>query len=298
MTAVTTHMDAPALGIEDLSQLMRSVSETTERLRHTHAVLQEEVARLQGELAEANDQLRRSRQLAALGEMAAGIAHEVRNPLASIRLYAQMVAEDVADRPPSAELCGRIAGAVERLDAIVRDVLHLGRDRPLATSPVRADRLIDEALETCRPLICRAGVTIAREGGDGEVELEADADGIVGALANVVRNAVEAMDEAGSARRELRVAAACRPRRVPGAPDGRRSPHVVLSVTDSGPGIAPETLKRMFNPFFTTRRTGTGLGLAIVHRLVDAHGGHVAVSSRPGEGSTVELCLPAPEPGP
>ena len=96
------NIDAPHLGLDDLKHLMRAVSETTERLEGTHLALQQEVARLQGELAEANAQLRRSRALAALGEMAAGIAHEVRNPLASIGLYVQMLGEDLADRPPQA----------------------------------------------------------------------------------------------------------------------------------------------------------------------------------------------------
>ncbi len=114
--------EAPTLRIDDLRQLMRSVNEATERLENTHITLKQEVARLKGELAEANVQLHRSRSLAALGEMAAGIAHEVRNPLASIGLYAQMLVEDLADRPDGARLAGRITGAVERIDTIVRDV--------------------------------------------------------------------------------------------------------------------------------------------------------------------------------
>ena len=127
MTMVTTSSAARDLGVEDLRELMRSVNETTERLQHTHVTLQQQVASLQKELAEANAQLCRSRSLAALGEMAAGIAHEVRNPLASIGLYVQMLGEDVADRPPLARLCDKIARAVKGLDAIVRDVLMLPR---------------------------------------------------------------------------------------------------------------------------------------------------------------------------
>ena len=95
----------PSLGVEELKELMRSVTETTQRLQQTHIALREQVSRLQGELAEANAQLRRSRSLAALGEMAAGIAHEVRNPLGSIQLYIQVLKEDLADRPEQAQLC-------------------------------------------------------------------------------------------------------------------------------------------------------------------------------------------------
>jgi signal transduction histidine kinase len=121
------------------------------------------------------------------------------------------------------------------------------------------------------------------------VELEADAVLVVQALSNVIRNAAEAMAEAGSPQRRLRVSTATQLRR---APQGGRAQRVVLAVDDTGPGISADVLERMFNPFFTTRQTGTGLGLAIVHRIVDAHGGHVSVANRAAGGSTVELCLP------
>ena len=120
-------VEGPTLGLDDLRQLMLTINETTQRLQQTHESLQLEVSRLQGELAEANAQLLRSRSLAALGEMAAGIAHEIRNPLASIGLYAQMLVEDLADRPETSRLAGKIGGAVDRLDTIVRDVLRFAR---------------------------------------------------------------------------------------------------------------------------------------------------------------------------
>jgi len=233
--------EVPTLGIDDLRQLMRSVNETTERLEHTHIALQQEVVRLKGELAEANVQLHRSRSLAALGEMAAGIAHEVRNPLASIGLYAQMLVEDLADRPEGLRLAGRITTAVQRIDTIVRDILRFARDTTVHPQRVRAAQLIDQALESCRTVLADADVAIV-----------------------------------GGHR----------------LPRGGRAECIVLGVQDSGPGISPEVLERMFNPFFTTRRTGTGLGLAIVHRIVEAHGGHVAVSNRTAGGAVVELCLP------
>ncbi|MHC4420752.1 MAG: sensor histidine kinase [Planctomycetota bacterium] len=289
-TVLIPKADTPQLGLEDLKHLMRAVNETTERLQGTHVALQQDVARLQGELAEANAQLRRSRALAALGEMAAGIAHEVRNPLASIGLYVQMLGEDLADRPQQVELCTKIARAVDRLDAIVRDVLSFARDNRVSTRPCTAQQLFDEALESCRPALAAAGVSVAGPGPDeAAVSLEVDTGLVVQALANVIRNAAEAMAEAGTSRREISLSAARKARR---APQGGRPARVVLAVADTGPGISADVLERMFNPFFTTRRTGTGLGLAIVHRIVDAHGGHVAVANRAGGGSTVELCLP------
>jgi signal transduction histidine kinase len=286
-----THAVAPAAP-DELRELMRSVNETAERLSATHIALREQVARLQGELAEANAQLRRSRSLAALGEMAAGIAHEVRNPLGSIQLYAQALAEDLvaAGRPEQAALCAKIDRAVTGLDAIVRDVLQFARDMSIAPCDVAADELFTRALEACEAPIAAAGVQVRREAGQC-CRLRADAVLMTQALANVIRNAIEAMALIEGPR-VLRLAAAeC----VVRAPGGHRSPHAVFVIEDTGGGIPPEVLGRIFNPFFTTRRTGTGLGLAIVHRIVDAHGGHINVRPRSGAdcaGTRFELCLP------
>ena len=290
MTTSQPPAEVPPFGIDDLRQLMRSVNETTARLENTHMALQHDVARLKGELAEANAQLHRSRSLAALGEMAAGIAHEVRNPLASIGLYAQMLAEDLADRPGGAVLARRITGAVERIDTIVRDVLRFARDTTVHPQRVRAAQLIDQALESCRTSLAEADVAIVGGHRDAEpLELEVDTTLMVQALANIIRNAAEAMAESRRDERTVRVTIGLERRRLP---RGGRAERIVLGVHDSGPGIPPEVLERMFNPFFTTRRTGTGLGLAIVHRIVEAHGGHVAVSNRTAGGARVELCLP------
>jgi len=283
MTMTTTS----PLGVEDLQQLMRSVNETTERLQRTHTMLQQQVANLQSELAEANAQLRRSRSLAALGEMAAGIAHEVRNPLASIGLYAQMLTEDLADRPDGARLAEKITGAVDRIDTIVRDVLRFATDTTLHPQLVLVTTLIDQALESCRSSIVAADIDVVREG--DRVRLEVDTTLMAQALANVICNAAEAMESSRSDTRVINISARRERRRLPA---GGHAEHVVIRVRDCGPGISPDVLERMFNPFFTTRRTGTGLGLAIVHRIVEAHGGHVVVSNNHEGGATVALCLP------
>ncbi len=282
--------EVPTLGLDDLRQLMRTVNETTQRLQQTHESLQLEVSRLQGELAEANAQLRRSRSLAALGEMAAGIAHEVRNPLASIGLYAQMLVEDLADRPETARLAGRIGGAVDRIDTIVSDVLRFARDTSVQRRCVTVAGLVEQALESCRATLAETEVSVVTEEAAGDpLCVEVDPTLMVQALANVIRNAAEAVGEIPDGARTVHVRVERSMRRLP---NGERGDRVVIGVEDSGPGIAPEVLERMFNPFFTTRPTGTGLGLAIVHRIVEAHDGHVVVSNRDEGGATVELCVP------
>jgi len=291
-TAPPEQMTLPeGLGIDDLRALMHSVTETTERLQATHTTLHEQVARLQRELAEANSQLRRSRQLAALGEMAAGIAHELRNPLGSIQLYVQMLEEDLAGDDAQTDLCRKISRAVSGLDAIVRDVLQFARDTVLRPEPVELSRAFDDALDNCRSLIAERDVQVRRNL-DGELTLLADASLLTQALTNLVRNAIEAMHEAGSNPPQLTLETDKQSVRCP---SGAREPRLVLAVQDNGPGVTDEVLQRMFNPFFTTRATGTGLGLAIVHRIVDAHGGQINVRNMPEGGARFEIYLP-PQP--
>ncbi len=286
----------------DLVELMASFNEVTERLEATHATLRGEVARLNRELHEANERLRRSQRLAELGEMAAGIAHEIRNPLGSISLYTEMLSADltraaadgVLDETP-VSLAGKIASEIRRMDAIVRDVLSFARELRVRPEPVAVDDLFDAALHSSRA--ARPG-----PGGGGPVFERADRlDG---------RPAVVWCDQSLGLQALLNVIENARQAAPPGEPitlDARRvtlrgeggaaRPGVALVVTDRGPGIDPAVLERVFNPFFTTRQTGTGLGLAIVHRIIDAHGGGVVVRNNnehaPGaRGATVELQFP------
>ncbi|MCL4209972.1 MAG: hypothetical protein HRU76_10780 [Phycisphaeraceae bacterium] len=290
--AVTRTLNIPdrgtSLDVSDIGELLSHVNAVTQRLQQTHEQLRRQVADLQRELAEANEQLRRSRALAALGEMAAGIAHEIRNPLASIRLDAQVLSDELRDRPEQASCCRRIDRAVDRLDGIVRDVLSFSRDTRVRPRPLDADELLARAGECCRGLLAAHGarLDVAPCGG---LSLVADAGLLEQALGNLIRNGVEAMAETPVERRRLRLEAR---RERPRTPDGRRAERIVLAVDDNGPGVTPDVMRRMFNPFFTTRAAGTGLGLAIVHRIVDAHGGEVAVSNRREGGARVELRLP------
>ena len=291
MSVLTPQPGAMQIEPDDLRDLMRLVNETSQRLHATHVNLQSEVSRLQRELAEANAALRRSQALAALGEMAAGIAHEVRNPLGSIQLYVQMLAEDVSDRPEQAELCAKISRSVTGLDAVVRDVLNFARDLKIRPQCVSPQELFARALDACAPLL-REGIEVTCDS-NPIAGFEADANLMTQALANVVRNAAEAMIEARSPVRLLRLTAV---RRQICCPSGRHELRVVLAVRDSGPGIPPQVRERIFNPFFTTRATGTGLGLAIVHRIVDAHGGHIAIENPAEGGALFEVCLPLQPP--
>lgn len=277
------------LSPEDLSELLSAFNEVTARLQATHETLNAEVSRLRGELGEANRQLRRARELAALGEMAAGIAHEIRNPLGSIKLYAAALAEDLVDRPGEQAIATKIAGAVNRLNAVVGDVLTFSRE--LKVRPVRIDAvtLIERAIESSG--IASSGVRVRTESAQGAA-MTCDPGLSEQALANIIRNAAEASLESGAS--EIGVVASASSIITS---DGRRAPAMSIRVRDMGPGFPEGMRERVFNPFFTTREAGTGLGLAIVHRIIDAHAGRVSFwnhnEKEPGaRGATVEIVLP------
>ena len=281
----------PAEGVSmdpaELAGLVQSFNEVTARLEATHGSLRSEVAGLKAELAEAHARLERSHQLAALGEMAAGIAHEIRNPLGAISLNLEVLVEDLEGQLPQLELCDRVSRAVSRLDVIVGDVLAFARDtrvKPTSQSPCD---VVNSAVMSASDLLERAEIDLGLWL-DEECVAEFDPALLEQAVLNVVRNACEAMVEHGvdGPRLELSV----RRESIRDTED-RSVEHVVISIRDNGPGIPREIQERMFNPFFTTRGEGTGLGLAIVHRIVDAHGGQVMVGdAQPG--ASVDLALP------
>lgn len=285
----------PRVTPSDLAELMSAFNEVTARLESSHQALREEVARLTSDLREANEQLERSRRLAALGEMAAGIAHEVRNPLGGVRLYARMLEEDLTDRPAQRDMAVKILRASKAVEEVVRDVLTFARELRVRREPVEIWPLLDRALEDCRHdgVAGWRGVEVHREGLAPDLVAPCDASLLCQAMTNIIRNAFEAMADApappGGHRLFMSVS---RP-----AARSRRSAEtgVVIRVIDTGPGIPPEVVVRMFNPFFTTRSSGTGLGLAIVHRIIDAHGGRVSVRPRSGgPGTEVEVVIGGP----
>ncbi|MEM8739580.1 MAG: ATP-binding protein [Planctomycetota bacterium] len=299
-------MTAAALQPADLAEVLQAYSAVAERLQASHETLQNQVAQLHRELAAKNAQLERSKRLSALGEMAAGIAHEIRNPLAAIQLYAEMVADDLtpARRDPrslgfAADNTAKIASAVRGLSAIVNDVLSFARQLEPRTRPLDPRPLIQRVLDAHRPALEAHGIAV-----DLRVDtptLHADPDLLHQALLNLVRNATDAMAPPPEDAPEE--ASDQNPDFTDQAPDQTPAPRRLslavsadqIVVADTGPGLPDHAAERIFNPFFTTRSTGTGLGLAIVHRIVDAHGGAISVQNHPDHGGAVfTLKLPAP----
>lgn len=248
------------------------------------------------------EELRRNERLATLGQLSAGMAHEIRNPLAGIGTSAQVLLRRFEPRDDRSRFVSVILEEVSRLDRIVTSLLQYARPRVPELKPERLTRCIERVLEVERDHLERAGVRIEVAAPAGLAPVWVDADLVVQVIHNVTRNASQAMPKGGTLRYELRSAKRRRGARGPGrrADDAMRRRaegagwirYQQVRVTDSGAGIPRGVLAKMFDPFFTTRARGTGLGLSISQTIMQEHGGSIEVASREGRGTTVLLNFP------
>jgi two-component system sensor histidine kinase HydH len=225
----------------------------------------------------------RSQRLAAVGKLAAGVAHEIRNPLSSIKGFATYFRDRYRDNAEDGRIATVMIGEVDRLNRVVSQLMEVARPVSLARQPVSPAALVENTLLLVGEQLAAAGVTVQRRLEAGRAAVALDADRVGQVLLNLVLNAIEAMQPGGGT---LSLEAES-------GPTG-----AVLRVGDTGRGIAPEDLPRIFDPYFTTKSAGTGLGLAIAHNIVEAHGGQIGVESRPGQGTRFTLRLPAGQPEP
>lgn len=234
------------------------------------------------QLAQAQEEKRRTERLAALGQLSAGLAHELRNPLAIMQGSSEMLAKRAASGDElTAELAGNISGEVNRLNTLITRFLNFARPSELHVKPEPLAPLLDRALKHVQDLSPAAPVHVERRYTDGLAPLPLDADLCEQAFTNLFQNAYEAMEAGGT----LCVAASS------SSSNGRSG--VEIEIADSGPGIPPELATQIFNPFFTTKKTGVGLGLAIVSKIIDDHGGSIRLASEPGKGARFRIFLPA-----
>jgi signal transduction histidine kinase len=247
---------------------------------------------LAGRLAETNRRLeqaqaeaRRSERLAALGQLSAGLAHEIRNPLGVIKGSAEMLTQKLQHSDELArELASYISSEVNRLSALVTEFLDFARPLHAELHPADLTALLDRVLKTVADRWTGKPIAVQREYAGNLPPIALDESLCEQAFLNLVQNAYEAMEENGGA---LRVEV----RRV--SRDGQDGTEVRFA--DSGPGVAEELREEIFNPFVTTKKTGVGLGLSIVSKIVDGHHGSIRVDNRREGGAVFTLFFPFEE---
>ncbi|MBK9120311.1 MAG: sensor histidine kinase [Phycisphaerales bacterium] len=275
-------MPAPAAPPEaELSNVLREYLNVTARLQETHQVLQQEVVRLREELASKDRELELRRRLAALGEMAAGVAHEVRNPLGAIQLYSDLLRTQCRQQQmePALDLIGKIEAGIHAIEAVVQDTLALApRDRQFTNCPL--GELLDRVRDATLRKLVDCAVTLLVRGPEPLPAVRAEREGLQRVLVNLVVNAAEASPRGGTVEVAVKTV---------------RAGRVEVCVRDEGPGLPDEVRHRIFDPFFTTKEHGTGLGLTIAHRLIEAYGGELRAGNQSQGGAEFVISLPCAE---
>lgn len=271
----------------ELGAIIHAYNQVTDQLKQSHEKLRDEVERLREELAKKNRQLRRRERLAALGEMAAGVAHEIRNPLGGIQLFASLLEKDLRDRPAEHRLAVKIAKGVGSVEAIVTDFLEFGRPRDPQPTPVRLEGLVREAADLASSRTVDQSLQIEVSEALADIELVSDATMIKRVVLNLLLNAVDAVRD-----RPIGIDGRREPARVHVGVKKQSPEQIAITVSDNGPGVPAELMDRIFNPFFTTKDRGMGLGLAIVHQIAESLHGNVQVANAPGGGAVFSLSIP------
>ena len=224
-------------------------------------------------------EIRRSEQLAAVGELAASIAHEVRNPLAGMKGALEVLRTELSVKPSNLEIVDELLAQIARLENLVRDLLTFARPSAIAVQGFDLHDMLDRLLKMYKDEAEAAKITINRVYGPGTGRISADPQQMEQVFFNLIHNAIQAMEEGGTLTVATQATRAA----------------TVISFRDTGKGVPADDLGRIFQPFFTTKHRGSGLGLPIVKKIIEAHGGFIEVDSTQGEGTAATISLPCTE---
>jgi len=245
----------------------------------------------------AQRRARRAERLAEIGSMTSGLAHEIKNPLSTIGLNAQLLSESIEDLEITENDRGRLIRRItalrhetERLKGILEDFLGFAGELRMSFARSDINRMVSELADFYEPQAQSAGVRMRVDLCSDELMATVDAPHIKQAMLNLMLNAVNAMETMPSGLRELIV------RTTTSIDPETREPMIHLHITDTGPGMDDATRERVFHPYFTTRSGGTGLGLSIARRIVEAHHGHIELHTEPGKGSDFSIVIPMTQP--
>lgn len=267
-----------------LAEAFRIFNQASEELSSAYTRLEGQVAALTAELADANaeahrlrEEIERNKRLAAMGEMAAQLAHQLRTPLAAALLYAGNLENPDLPAASRVSIAQKTVSRLKHLERLIQDTLLFARGEVLGRETFPVGELMTELAHTFDPLARARGVEFVVEDGAETTALTGNRKALTGALTNLIENALQAVEPGGG--RVTLAATEC---------EG----HAVFRIGDNGKGLPPEALSRLFEPFFTTRAEGTGLGLAIARGVARAHGGGIDARSTPGVGTEFVMTLP------
>jgi len=225
-------------------------------------------------------EIERSRRLASVGRLAAGVAHEIRNPLSSIKGFATYFKERYQDSPQDQKTADIMISEVDRLNRVVGQLLEFSRPVPVSPKPTSLKNLVADSVRLIEHQAAEKDITVNTLISAKINEAIVDPDRLNQVLLNLYLNAIESMEPGGKL--DVKLAE-------------KEDNRIEIKVSDTGCGIAGKDLPRIFDPYFTTKSTGTGLGLAIAHNIMEAMGGQIGVQSRPGQGTVFNLTIPNPD---
>lgn len=229
----------------------------------------------------------RTDRLATLGELAAGAAHEIRNPLTAIRSTIQYLSKDFSTDPVKSEMVTELISEVERINKIVQGLLSFARPSDLNTSDINIEQLINQTLLLVTNTLRKQNVEVEFEYFTDNTTIQGDAEQLKQVFLNIILNAVEAMGKNPPERSRTLIISIEK-----GTPINTHSRYLIISFEDSGKGIEQKNIENVFNPFFTTKEEGTGLGLAICYGIINRHEGEIEVKSVPDKGTCMNIKLP------
>jgi signal transduction histidine kinase len=251
---------------DEIGDLGRNFNTMAERLRENR----DEIERLH------RTQMSRAEHLATLGELAAGLAHEIRNPLAGIAGVIDIIGRDLPATSPARQVVKEVRQEITQINRIITDLLETARPKPPEMHVSDLNATVEHSVMLGRQQALSRSINIHFDVSEQPIEVEHDAGQIHQVLLNLLLNSIQAIESAG----EVRVTVE------------DRSGTAEITVTDTGSGIAPEHLPNIFRPFYTTKGNGTGLGLSLARRIVEDHGGNIEVESTAGQGTTFTVLLP------
>jgi two-component system, NtrC family, sensor histidine kinase HydH len=233
------------------------------------------------EVRSLRKEIARSQRLASVGRLAAGVSHEIRNPLSSLKGFATYFKERYHNVPENQQISNLMIQEVDRLNRVVGELHEFARPITVSKKPIRIESLLESSLKMVERQASESNIAIKTDFDIESREVLIDPDRINQVLLNLYLNAIDAMDGGGC----LTVALS----------ENKKKNGVEIKIADTGTGISDNDLGHVFDPYFTTKPSGTGLGLAIVHNIMEAHGGEINIESRAGQGTAVTIFLPAAE---